>query len=91
MCEKKHSLLTIGVTIEYGHPLTTWVVKHVEIANRQGKHFIEERIPIFSNNENCHIITPFNFHSFALTPYLPSKYKSIAHIPIMTQSSIPQI
>ena len=26
-----NSLPTMGVTMEYGHPLTTWVVEHVEL------------------------------------------------------------
>ena len=29
MCVK--TLLTIGVMMEYGHPLTIWVVEHVEL------------------------------------------------------------
>ena len=29
VCEK--TLIAIGVTMEYGHPLTTWVMEHVEL------------------------------------------------------------
>ena len=58
------TLLTMGVTIEYGHPLTTWVVEHVELAI--GKTTISLRNEI----STC-------FCRYAFTPCLPSNTKTL--------------
>ena len=54
MCDK--TLLTMGVTIEYGHQLTTWVVEHVELPIGKTNTPLRKEFPLAPINLSLSLI-----------------------------------
>ena len=69
MCVK--TLLTIGVMMEYGHPLTIWVVEHVELPIGKTNTPLRKEFPLAPIKK---IVTP---RRYAFTPCLPSNTKAL--------------
>ena len=73
------TILMMGIMMAYGHRYATWVVEHVELPIGTANTVLRNWflfVPT-SNQEICHISTPFNFHGYTLTPCVPSNAKEL--------------
>ena len=59
-CVRK-TLLTMGVTIEYGHPLTQWVVEHVELSIDKINTRLRKEFPFAPIKKIVTIVLPSTF------------------------------
>ena len=75
----------MGVTMEYGHPLTTWVVENVELPIGKTNTPQMKEVPLAPMKKIVTLVLPSTF----LDMLSLHAYHQIAHFPIMTQSPIP--
>ena len=84
--------------MEYGHPPITWVVENIELPIGKTNTPPRKEFSIAPRKKFVTLVLPSVVLSYrkasnrgiCLDSMLAVKYKSIAHIPIMTQSPIPQ-